>query len=119
MILNDEPIPVYGDGTTARDYTYIDDIVQGVLGAVTFTGKDRYQVFNLGESKVIALQQLISELEKQLGKKAVINRMPEQPGDVPVTYADISKAKKWLGYNPKVDLSEGISNFVKWLKAHN
>ncbi|TNE74515.1 NAD-dependent epimerase/dehydratase family protein [bacterium] len=117
MILNDQPIPVYGDGSTARDYTYIDDIVQGVLGAV-YADHQGFDVYNLGESKVIPLKTLIRELEHALGKKATIDWQPMQAGDVPFTYADISKARAFLGYDPQVDLKTGLKHFVEWLKTN-
>ena len=115
MILDGKPIPVYGDGSTARDYTYIDDIIQGILGAIDSDHKG-YDVFNLGESKVIPLKTLIKELELALGKKAVIDWQDLQPGDVPVTFADISKARAFLGYDPQVDLKTGLRSFVNWFK---
>src|ERR1043166_3485377 len=102
-----QPIDQFGDGTTRRDYTYIDDIIQGTMAALEYEGP-RYDIFNLGESETIQLKQLVSALENALGKKAKVNRLPEQPGDMPLTYADISKAKKLLGYNPNTKLSEGL-----------
>ncbi|MEA3189314.1 MAG: UDP-glucuronate 4-epimerase [Chthoniobacter sp.] len=106
-------IDQYGDGSTRRDYTYIDDIVQGMMVCLTYEG-ERCDVFNLGESQTTTLTELIHEIEVAVGKKAVINRMPEQPGDVPLTYADISKAKALLGYNPTTKIKEGIPKFVEW-----
>src|SRR5207247_1202669 len=107
-----KPIPVFGDGRTARDYTYITDIVDGVLAA---TQKNfGYETFNLGESQTIALNRLIELLEAALGKKAVIDRHPPQPGDVPITFADVSKARAKLGYNPRVKIEQGIPLFVDW-----
>ena len=108
-----EPIDQFGDGTTQRDYTYIDDIIQGTLAAVHYNGPI-YDVFNLGESQTIQLKDLILAIENALEKKAKINRVEEQPGDMPLTYADISKARKSLGYNPKTKLSEGLPKFVEW-----
>ena len=107
------PINQYGDGSTRRDYTYVDDIVQGALGCLTYEGA-LCDVFNLGESQTTTLNELIAALEKALGKTATINPMPEQPGDVPVTYADISKAKTLLGYDPRTKIAEGIPKFVGW-----
>jgi len=107
------PIPQFGDGTTRRDYTYIDDIVQGVTGALGYEG-ERFDIFNLGENQTITLADLILEIEKALGKKAVIERLPEQQGDMPLTSADITKARRLLGYCPKTKIAEGIPKFVAW-----
>ena len=106
-------IPQYGDGSTRRDYTYIDDIVQGVLGAVGYQGA-AFDIFNLGENQTTTLSELISEIERALGKQAIIERLPEQPGDMPLTSADISKAQRLLGYNPTTKIREGIPKFVEW-----
>jgi len=108
-----EPIDQFGDGTTRRDYTYIDDILQGTLAALKYDGA-MFDVFNLGESDTIQLKDLIAAIEKALGKKARINRLPEQPGDMPLTCADISKATKLLGYNPKTKFEDGLPRFVEW-----
>jgi UDP-glucuronate 4-epimerase len=113
-ILNDETIPMFGDGTTKRDYTYIDDIIQGIKLAIE--NLNGYEVFNLGESRTIMLKELIALIEKEIGKKANIEKLPLQPGDVEQTYADISKAKEMLGYNPQYDIEEGMKNFINWLK---
>src|SRR5215471_16150038 len=108
-----QPIDQFGDGTTRRDYTYIDDIIQGTLAALKYGGPP-FDVFNLGESDTIQLKDLIAAIEKTLGKKAKINRLPEQPGDMPLTSADISKARKLLGYDPKTKFEEGLPKFVDW-----
>jgi UDP-glucuronate 4-epimerase len=108
-----EPIDQFGDGTTRRDYTYIDDILQGTLAALKYDGA-MFDVFNLGESDTIQLKDLIAAIEKALGKKAKINRLPEQPGDMPLTCADISKARRLLGYNPKTKFEDGLPRFVDW-----
>ena len=113
-----EPIDQFGDGTTRRDYTYIDDIIQGVLGALAYNGA-LYDIFNLGESDTIQLKDLIASIEKALGKKAKINQLPEQPGDVPLTCADISKARKLFNYNPTTPLSVGLPKFVEWFLSCN
>lgn len=113
LIDQGKPIDQYGDGSTRRDYTYIDDIVQGVTACLDFEGP-RCEVFNLGESQTTTLSELIEHIELALGKKAIINRLPEQPGDVPLTYADISKAKAQLGYAPQTKIAEGIPKFVAW-----
>ncbi|MEY2548708.1 MAG: UDP-glucuronate 4-epimerase [Verrucomicrobiota bacterium] len=111
-----QPIDQFGDGTTRRDYTYIDDIIQGVMAALDYTGP-LYDLFNLGESETIQLKELIAAIESALGKKAKINQLPEQPGDVPLTCADISKARKLLGYNPTTPLSAGLPKFVEWFRG--
>ena len=108
-----QPIDQFGDGTTQRDYTYIDDIIQGTIAALHYGGR-MYDIFNLGESQTIQLKDLISAIENTLGKKAKINQLPEQSGDMPLTYADISKARKLLGYNPTTKFSEGLPKFVEW-----
>ena len=108
-----QPIDQFGDGTTRRDYTYIDDIVQGTMAALRYDGP-MYDVFNLGESQTIQLKDLILAIENVVGKKAKINRLAEQPGDMPSTYANISKARKLLGYDPITKLSEGLPKFVDW-----
>jgi len=109
-----KPIPVFGDGSTARDYTYVTDTVDGVIAC---TKKEfGYDIFNLGESQTVTLSRLVELLEKSLGRKAIIDRQPIQPGDVPITYADISKARKHLGYNPRVKIEEGIPLFVEWFR---
>lgn len=113
LILEDKPISVFGDGTSKRDYTYIDDIIQGVRAAIDYD-KSMYEVINLGESQTVELHELISLLEKNLGKKAIIKHQPMQPGDVPQTFADISKAKKLLNYNPNTKIEVGIRKFVEW-----
>ena len=115
LISRGQPIPVFGDGTTRRDYTYIDDIIAGVLAAVDFEASD-YEVINLGESRTVELRELISLLEKELDAKAVIERLPPQPGDVPQTFADITKARRILGYNPQTQIEEGIRRFIQWFR---
>ena len=112
-ILAGEPIDQFGDGTTRRDYTYIDDIMQGVMAALDYKGP-MFDIFNLGESETIQLKELISAIEDALGRKAKINRLPEQRGDMPLTCADISKARKLLGYNPTTPLSVGLPKFTDW-----
>ncbi|MDE3185553.1 MAG: SDR family NAD(P)-dependent oxidoreductase [Bacteroidota bacterium] len=106
------PLPFYGDGNTSRDYTYIDDIVNGISCALNTV--DGYRIYNLGESRVINLKSLVEIIEKLLGKKAVLKFLPLQPGDVKTTYADISKAKKEIGYAPKFDIESGIREFINW-----
>lgn len=115
LISQGKPIPVFGDGSTRRDYTYIDDIVQGVVAAIDYDGSD-HEVFNLGESQTVELRELIEILEKHLGKQAIIDRRPLQPGDVPLTCADISKAQRLLGYDPQTKIEAGIEKFVEWFQ---
>lgn len=114
LIHEGEQIPLFGDGTSRRDYTYIDDIVAGIMGAIQNLGG--YEIFNLGESKTISLRELVALIEGALGKKAVIEELPEQPGDVPITYADITKARSLIGYDPKVGVEEGVERFVRWFQ---
>src|ERR1700719_829214 len=115
-----EAIDQFGDGTTRRDYTYIDDIIQGTLAGLKYEGP-LFDIFNLGESETIRLKDLISAIESALGKKAKLNQLPEQPGDMPLTCADISKAKKLLGYDPKTKFREGLPRFIDWFlrSSHN
>jgi UDP-glucuronate 4-epimerase len=107
-----QPIPVFGDGSTSRDYTYVTDIVAGIMGCVQ--KELGYEVFNLGNHDTVKLSYLIELLEKAIGKKAIIDRQPNQPGDVPFTCADVSKAGKMIGYEPKVKIEAGIPKFVEW-----
>jgi len=111
----DKTIPVFGDGTTRRDYTYIDDIIAGVRAAIDYEASD-YEVINLGESRTVELRELISLLEKELGTEAKIDRQPLQPGDVPQTFADIAKARRLLAYDPQTQIEEGIRKFVEWFR---
>jgi len=109
------PIPVFGDGTTRRDYTYIDDIIAGVRAAMDYD-QSKYEVINLGESRTVELRELIGLLEQALGRQAEIDRQPLQPGDVPQTFADIGKARRLLGYDPQTQIEKGIEKFVEWFK---
>lgn len=113
LIAEGKPIQMFGDGTTVRDYTYIDDIIQGVMASIEYN-KTPFEVFNLGESRTVELKYLINLLEENIGKKAIIEQQPMQPGDVPITYADVSKAKELLGYNPTTPIEEGLKHFTKW-----
>jgi UDP-glucuronate 4-epimerase len=108
-----QPIEQFGDGTTRRDYTYIDDVIQGTIAALQYEGP-LFDIFNLGESETIQLKDLIVAIEKALRKKAKINQLPEQPGDMPLTCADISKARKLLDYRPTTRLNQGLPRFVEW-----
>jgi UDP-glucuronate 4-epimerase len=115
LISQGKPIPVFSDGTTRRDYTYVDDIIDGVIAAIHYD-QSNYDVFNLGESRTVELNELISLLEKELDAHAIIDRQPPQPGDVPQTFADISRARKWLNYNPQTQIEEGLRRFVEWFR---
>jgi UDP-glucuronate 4-epimerase len=108
-------IPIYGDGSSRRDYTYIDDLIEGILGVIRY--HKGFEVYNLGESQTTALMELIKLIEGAFGKKANIEMLEPQPGDVSVTYADITKAERMLRYQPKVKMREGIRRFVEWYKA--
>ncbi len=109
----------YGDGSTARDYTYIDDIVRGVLAAAAYTDKSSFEIFNLGGSATTTLAELIAMIEDAVGNKAVIRQLPEQPGDVPKTYADIEKAHRLLGYEPHTPIREGVRKYAAWAAAQS
>jgi UDP-glucuronate 4-epimerase len=114
MIDEGRPIPVFGDGTSGRDYTYIEDIVNGIVAAMEHD--HQYEVFNLGNSHPVPLNRMIAMIEQSLGKKAELRWLPDQAGDVPITYADISKASQMLGYEPHVRFEEGVQRFVEWHK---
>ena len=114
LIMAGQPIPVFGDGATRRDYTYIDDIVRGIRAALAYDPKP-YDVINLGNSQTIELRELIQLLEEVLGQSAIIDRQPMQPGDVPQTWADTEKAGRLLGFRPNTPFREGLAAFVQWL----
>jgi UDP-glucuronate 4-epimerase len=116
LIDNGKQIEMFGDGKSKRDYTYIDDITDGIEKSIE--KKFDFEIFNLGNSKVVELRYLISLIEQGLGKKAKIKQLPDQPGDVPITYADISKAKKMIGYNPKTTIEYGIEKTINWYKKN-
>ena len=118
LISAGKPIPVFGDGTTRRDYTYIDDIIAGVRAAMDYD-QSKYEIINLGESRTVELRELIALLEKSLGRHAQIDRQPLQPGDVTQTFADISKARRLLGYDPQTQIEDGIQKFVEWFRESN
>lgn len=108
-------ISVYGDGSSSRDYTYIDDIIDGVLRSIDYVKKNNcYEIFNLGDSNPISLSDMISSIEEQLNIKAECISLPMQPGDVDITYADIEKSRKLLGYNPSTDFKVGLQKFIDW-----
>ena len=116
LIESGQAVPFFGDGSTARDYTYIEDITDGMECALNRLGG--FNLYNLGESRVVSLSELIGVIEQRLAKKAILDKKPQQPGDVQITYADISKAQKEIGYHPTVSLSEGIDQFVNWYQAN-
>jgi len=117
LIEHGREIPVFGDGSMMRDFTYIDDIIDGVMASMRVC--KGYEIYNLGESRPVRLDDLIGAIEKALGKKAKIKRLPQQPGDVDLTYADVSKAIAKLGYEPKTSLESGLARFAEWFKAYN
>ncbi len=113
LILAGKSIPVFGDGSMMRDHTYIDDIIAGVVAAIDHCGG--YKIYNLGESRPVSLSDLIAAIERAVGRKAIIERLPLQPGDVYQTYADVSRAKAELGYEPSTEIEAGLAMFAKWL----
>jgi UDP-glucuronate 4-epimerase len=119
LIHRGKPIDVYGDGTARRDFTYIDDVIQGVMASIRYQGP-LFDVFNLGESETIQLRDVIDEIEGALGVKAMINLLPPVPGDMPATYADISKARRLLEYTPTTRIRAGVQKFIEWyLQFHS
>lgn len=112
-IYKGKPITMFGNGSTSRDYTYVDDTVQGIIGAINYSDKN-FEIINLGNNYTVSLKELIESIEKVVGKKAIIEQHPEQPGDVPKTFADITKARQLLGYNPQTQLEEGLKKFYDW-----
>lgn len=115
LIDEGNPIPFFGDGSTRRDYTYIEDIVDGIMAAAR-VDRPGHSIYNLGNSQTVTLSRLVQIIEETLGKKAILQRLPEQPGDVPITYADLTLSTRDLGYQPKVSLEEGIRRFVAWYR---
>jgi UDP-glucuronate 4-epimerase len=116
LIETGQPVPIYGDGTMMRDFTYIDDIINGVVAAIDRCSD--YEIYNLGESQPISVNDLVTELEHALGKKAARQYLPLQPGDVDRTYADVAKAETCLGYKPSTDIRAGLAHFVAWLRQN-
>jgi UDP-glucuronate 4-epimerase len=116
LIEDGEPIPVFGDGSTRRDYTFIADVVEGIIGSLHYTGSN-YEVINLGNDQTVTLSEMIATIETVLGKKAQINRLPQQPGDVPQTWADVSRAKELFGYEPSTSFKDGVEKFYDWWRA--
>ena len=118
LMLNNEEIPMYGDGTTSRDYTYIDDIVDGIVKSIKYVENSNnvYEILNLGNSNPVSLKEMITTIGQALDIEPKIKQLPMQPGDVDRTYADITKAKELIGYEPKTTFEEGIKKFVEWYK---
>jgi len=115
LMLAGEELPVFGDGETSRDYTYIDDIVAGVAAAVDATAG--FEIVNLGNSSTVTLNDMVATIERVLGMEARVNRLPKRPGDVEHTWADVSKARRLLGYEPATDFEAGVRAFVDWFRA--
>lgn len=118
-IIAGTPIQQFGDGSTRRDYTYINDIISGVSGAIDRSKGELFEIYNLGNSDTIMLRDLISAIEQQVGRTAIIDRQPEQPGDVPQTFADVHKAGEHFGYAPTTSIREGLMRFHAWLAEAN
>lgn len=120
LMLEEKEIPMFGDGTTSRDYTYIDDIVEGIIKSCKYVleHKNVYEILNIGNSSPTSLKEMIDVIAKTLNVEAKIKQLPMQPGDVDRTYADVSKAKKLIGYEPKITFEEGIERFVNWYKEN-
>lgn len=119
LIEEGKPLPIFGDGSAGRDYTYVDDIVAGVMSALEYRLPDSgppFDIFNLGNSHPVTLAELVRLLEETTGRKAVQDRQPMQPGDVPITWADVSKSSRLLGYRPSTQLEEGLKKFVAWYR---
>ena len=117
LIQEGMPVPMYGDGTTRRDYTYIDDVIDGIVRAME--QPRGYQVYNLAAGEPIALRNLISTMQRALGKEARVSELPVQPGDVPITFASIERAMRHLGYTPRTKVEEGVTRFVEWFRAQH
>ena len=115
LMLAGKPIPVFGDGGTSRDYTFVDDVVNGVRAAMEYQATG-YEVINLGNTRSVHLSEMIAGLERATGVTATIERHPQQPGDVPQTWANVDKARALLGYNPATPYAEGVKRFVDWLR---
>ena len=117
LIESGQPVPFYGDGNTSRDYTYIDDIVAGIAAAIAYRDEP-FSVFNLGNSTPVTLAAMVRTIEEALGKKAVLDRLPAQMGDMAMTYADIGRARQCLGYSPETPFAEGVARFVRWMRGN-
>lgn len=116
-LMKNQPIPVYGDGSTSRDYTYVDDVIKGVIAAIHYD-RSQFEIINLGNNYAVSLKDLIGSIEDVTGMRAKIDRLPEQPGDVPRTFADISKARQLLNYQPGTGLHQGLRNFYDWFEKN-
>jgi UDP-glucuronate 4-epimerase len=116
-ILDGKAIPLYGDGSSARDYTYIDDIIDGVVASIDRVRPRDFRIYNLGGSRTTTLAELVAMLEQALGRTAIVERLPDQPGDVPITNADISRASAELDYRPRVAIADGLLRVASWLKG--
>lgn len=116
LMMSHEPIPIYGDGSTRRDYTYVGDIVRGIVAAMHYSGNG-FEIINLGNNRTVGLAELIDALELALDIKAIRKHVPEQPGDVPRTWANIERANKLLSYYPETSIEDGLTEFVAWLRA--
>ncbi|MDB4971381.1 MAG: Epimerase [Myxococcales bacterium] len=116
LIREGKPVPFYGDGSTARDYTFIDDIIDGVVASLDQCQGGAHRVYNLGGSRTTTLARLVELIEAGVGKQAILDRQPDQPGDVPITYADVTHAARDLDYAPKVPIEDGIARFCAWFK---
>ena len=121
LILEGEEIPMFGDGTTSRDYTYVDDIVDGIIKSINYVMKNKsvYEIINIGNSSPVSLNEMVNTIGEALNVKPIVKQLPMQPGDVTRTYADIDKAKKLLSYEPKVSFKNGINKFIEWYKNEN
>lgn len=117
LAMDNKPVPFFGDGSTRRDYTYIDDIVQGIQGAMHYQGKG-FEVFNLGNHQTVSLKELVDAIGKVLGKELILDQQPKQAGDVDQTYASVEKAKKYLSYMPKTKLENGLQNFFEYITKY-
>jgi UDP-glucuronate 4-epimerase len=116
LVARGKPVPMYGDGSTRRDYTYVDDIIDGIVAARDLA--PGFEIFNLGGAETTSLLDLVHWIAEELGVAPDIDRQPEQPGDVPITYADVAKARRMLGYSPKVHIREGLRRFVRWYREN-
>ena len=119
LLAEDQSLPFFGDGSTRRDYTFITDTLQGILGSLEWLAASSspiYDIFNLGESRTISLSELVDLLGRTMGKTPRLERLPLQPGDVDCTFADISKSREMLNYSPRVEIEEGLAEFVRWYR---
>ena len=116
-LLKGKPVTMFGDGSTSRDYTFVGDTVKGIIGAIKYERSD-FEIVNLGNNYTVSLKELIAAIEEMTGKQAIIEQYPDQAGDVPKTFADISKAKELFGYNPQTKLKDGLGKFYEWFIAN-